>query len=126
MDEIIDSPELSESAKPIGAQQLHEFNVELEKYKTGKASVDRRIISAENWWKLRNQMEAEKQTAGKEGFQCKSGWMHNVIVSKHADSMEAFPEPIILPREERDKDEAQRLTSIIPLYTTVRHEREQI
>ena len=114
MDEIIDSPELSESANPIGAQQLHEFNVELAKYKAGKASVDRRIISAENWWKLRNQMEAEKQTAGKEGFQCKSGWMHNVIVSKHADSMEAFPEPIILPREERDKDEAQRLTSIIP------------
>ena len=43
-----------------------------------------------------------------------SGWLHNVIVSKHADAMAAFPEPIILPREQEDKAEAAVLSAIIP------------
>ena len=43
-----------------------------------------------------------------------SGWLHNVIVSKHADAMEAYPEPNILPREQGDRPEAQILSDIIP------------
>lgn len=48
------------------------------------------------------------------GFKSVSGWLHNVIVSKHADAMESFPEPNVLPREAGDKEEAQRLSDIIP------------
>ena len=43
-----------------------------------------------------------------------SGWLHNVIVSKHADAMAAFPQPRILPREQEDKAEAAVLSAIIP------------
>ena len=43
-----------------------------------------------------------------------SGWLHNVIVSKHADAIEAYPEPNILPREESDRAEAKVLSAIIP------------
>jgi len=38
-----------------------------------------------------------------------------VIVSKHADAMEAYPEPIILPREPDDRQEAWVLAKIIPV-----------
>ena len=100
---------------PIGSQQLKELTQILQKYKSGKAVTERRIIASENWWKLRNAVEEQKDTdLVTKGFASKSGWLHNVIVSKHADAMEAFPEPNILPREEGDRGEARMLSAIIP------------
>ena len=100
---------------PVNAQTLTELTRILQKYKAGKASIERRTVAAENWWKLRNQAEERKKTEGIGGFQAVSGWLHNVIVSKHADAIEAFPEPSILPREEGDKAEAGILSKIIPV-----------
>ena len=99
----------------VNAQTLTELTRTLQKYKAGKASIERRTVAAENWWKLRNQAEERKKTEGIGGFQAVSGWLHNVIVSKHADAIEAFPEPSILPREEGDKAEAGILSKIIPV-----------
>ena len=99
----------------VNAQTLTELTRILQKYKAGKASIERRTVAAENWWKLRNQAEERKKTEGIGGFQAVSGWLHNVIVSKHADAIEAFPEPSILPREEGDKTEAGILSKIIPV-----------
>ena len=103
------------TAMPVNAQTLTELTRILQKYKAGKASIERRTVAAENWWKLRNQAEERKKTEGICGFQAVSGWLHNVIVSKHADAVEAFPEPSILPREEGDKAEAGILSKIIPV-----------
>ena len=103
-------------AQAIGAEQLQEFTKILEEYKAGKVQTEQRILASENWWKLRNSIEERKDSkaAGDEGFKAVSGWLHNVIVSKHADAMKAFPEPNILPREASDKGEAAMLSSIIP------------
>ena len=100
----------------IGPEQLKELTTTLHKYKAGKANTERRIIAAENWWKLRNSTEEQKDTniGMDQGFTAKSGWLHNVVVSKHADAMEAFPEPNILPREAEDRNEARMLSSILP------------
>lgn len=103
------------TAMPVNAQTLTELTRILQKYKAGKTSIERRTVAAENWWKLRNQAEERKKTEGIGGFQAVSGWLHNVIVSKHADAIEAFPEPSILPREEGDKAEAGILSKIIPV-----------
>lgn len=103
------------TVKAIGIEQLRTFTEALQKYKAGKASVERRTINAENWWKLRNQTEREKDAKGLSGFNAKSGWLHNVIVSKHADMMEAYPEPLILPREMNDREEAAMLGKILPV-----------
>ena len=100
---------------PVDEGRLQEFTATLQRYKAGKASVERRAIAAENWWKLRNSAEERKVSQGTGGFQAVSGWLHNVIVSKHADAMEAYPEPIILPREPEDRQEAARLKKIIPV-----------
>ena len=104
------------TAQPIGPEQLRKFTQILQKYKTGKSQTENRIVASENWWKLRNTTEEQKQTnVGKDGgFTSRSGWLHNVIVSKHADAMESYPEPNILPREEGDKAEATMLSAIVP------------
>ena len=109
-------PEATATVAPIGSEQLKELTLILQKYKKGKAQTEQRIVASENWWKLRNTTEEQKTTnIGKDGgFKSVSGWLHNVIVSKHADAMEAYPEPNILPREEGDRGEARKLSAIVP------------
>lgn len=103
------------SELPVGAAQVKKFMEVLRRYKAGKTQTENRIISSENWWKLRNtsQQKAEGLTKG-EGFTSQSGWLHNVIVSKHADALEAYPEPNILPREPADVAQAKMLSAIVP------------
>ena len=114
MDEVINRDE--RQTAPVGREQLVKWRGVLQKYKSGKARLERRVVAAENWWKLRNEYEESKESRGNpEDFHCKSGWLHNVIVSKHADAMEAYPEANILPREPGDRQEAIMLSSIIPV-----------
>ena len=112
------APEAMSAAgvQPIGQEQLKKFTQVLQKYKSGKVQTENRIVASENWWKLRNTIEEKKNTGiGSDGgFTSVSGWLHNVLVSKHADAMEAYPEPNILPREEMDKGEARKLSAIVP------------
>ena len=102
-------------ALPVDEKRLAEFTRVLQKYKAGKASIERRTVAAENWWKLRNSAEERKSHDTGDGFQAVSGWLHNVIVSKHADAMDAYPEPNILPREPDDRAEARILSKILPV-----------
>lgn len=111
------SPELEAMAAPvIGAEQLRKLNLILKDYMSGKTVTEARIKSSEDWWKLRNsaQEESESKSLGINGFKSRSGWLHNIIVSKHADAMDAYPEPNLLPREQDDKPEANILSAIIP------------
>lgn len=107
--------EITRQTLPVDSIRLQELTRILQKYKSGKSSIERRTVAAENWWKLRNQTEEKKTTDGLGGFQAVSGWLHNVIVSKHADAMEAYPEPCILPREAGDRQEAGVLSKIVPV-----------
>lgn len=102
--------------KPIGKEQLKKFTKILREYKAGKVHTENRIIAAEQWWKLRNTAQEQKKTeiGADGGFTSVSAWLHNVVTSKHADAIEQYPEPNILPREEGDKVEAQMLSAIVP------------
>ena len=110
------APTPAPMVQKIGPEQLRVFTKTLEEYKAGKVQTEQRILASENWWKLRNSIEEQKDSkaAGDEGFKAVSGWLHNVIVSKHADAMKAFPEPNILAREQGDRGEAMMLSAIIP------------
>lgn len=101
-------------ALAIGSEQLKVFTKELQKYKAGKSAVERRILSSEQWWKLRNAAEEVRDDSKGDSFHSVSGWLHNVITSKHADAMAAYPTPNILPREKNDREEARILSSILP------------
>ena len=107
---------MAPTVQSIGPEQIKVWMRELQKYKTGRAQTETRILASEQWWKLRNTVEEQKVTQiGKDGgFTSVSGWLHNVIVSKHADAVEAYPEPNILPREDMDQAEAENLSAIIP------------
>ena len=107
----------------IGAEQVKVFMRVLEEYKSGKVHTEQRILESEKWWKLRNSVVEQQNTnIGKDGgYTSVSGWLHNVIVSKHADAMDSFPEPNILPREEGDKGEARMLSSIVPCILEQNH-----
>lgn len=116
------APETMQAAQKIGRQQIIELTKIYAEYKAGKAHLDSRIIASENWWRLRNEVEEDKASdVPQQGFRSKSGWLHNVIVSKHADAMDAYPEPNILPREQGDQQEARMLSSIIPCVLEQNH-----
>ncbi len=102
----------NEQKLPVEENRLREFVRTLRGYSAGLRPTRQRIIASENWWKLRN--AREEQAAGDGGCASVSGWLHNVIVSKHADMMDGYPEPVILPREQEDVPEARALSAILP------------
>lgn len=99
-------------AQVVGKEQVQEAYQTLLKYKEGKANLERRIIDNEQWYKLRHW---ECMRDPKKDIQPTSAWLFNCIANKHADAMDNFPTPNILPREEGDKGEAEMLTSIVPV-----------
>ena len=99
--------------QPIGAEQIHEAQNILQRYKKGKANLEKRIIENEQWYKLRHWecMRKSKQNP----VEPYSAWLFNAIANKHADAMDNFPAPNILPRESSDRAEAKQLSSIVPV-----------
>ena len=100
-------------AQVIGREQIHQAQLTLQKYKEGKANLEQRIVENEQWYKLRHWECMRKEKTGQ--VEPSSGWLFNSIANKHADAMDNFPTPNILPREEGDKGEAEMLTSIVPV-----------
>jgi hypothetical protein len=96
----------------IGREQVQKANQILKKYKEGKANLEKKIIENEQWYKLRHW---ECMRDKEQDVQPTSAWLFNCIANKHADAMDNFPAPNILPREEGDKGEAEMLTSIVPV-----------
>ena len=100
-------------ARRIGGAEVRKAESLLQKYKQGKANLERRIIDNEQWWKLRHgERTRDKQSTDPEPV---SAWLFNSIANKHADAMDNFPEPNILPREEGDRKDAEMLSSILPV-----------
>ena len=100
-------------AQPIGQEQLRQANLTLQKYKEGKANLEQRVIDNEEWYRLRHWecMRGKK----KQQVEPVSAWLLNAIANKHADAMDNYPAPNILPREKDDVEEARRLSDIVPV-----------
>ena len=101
----------------IGAEQVRQAAEVLRKYRLGKQNLDRRIIDNEQFWKLRHweQMEKGGEGGNPQDVRPASGWLVNCILSKHADAMDSYPEPTVLPREPGDRKEAEVLTRVLPV-----------
>ena len=100
-------------AQPIGQEQLRQANLTLQKYKEGKANLEQRVIDNEEWYRLRHWecLRGKK----KQQVEPVSAWLLNAIANKHADAMDNYPAPNILPRERDDVEEARRLSDIVPV-----------
>ena len=102
------------STKKITEKSIMQASTILQTYKRGKTNLENRHIANEQWWKLR-QWEMINQNAPEDSNKPASGWLFNCIISKHADYDEAYPTFNCLPREEGDKEEAAKLSSILPV-----------
>lgn len=98
---------------PIGAEEVHTARATLNRYKEGKANLERRVVENAQWYKLRHWQCMRGH--GKTEVEPTSGWLFNAIASKHADVMDNFPSPNVLPREEGDRAEAKLLSEILPV-----------
>lgn len=101
----------------IGREEVRKAADILKKYKQGKANLEKRIIDNEQFWKMRHWEQMAKNGEGGNGEdpQPTSGWLVNCILSKHADAMDCYPEPTVLPREAGDREEATKLSRILPV-----------
>lgn len=102
------------TTKPIGKEQVREALQLLEQYKAGKASLEKRIVDNEQWWKGRH-WEQMREKLDSTSPQPSSAWLFNSIINKHAEAMDNYPTVNVLPREQSDTVTAQALTSVLPV-----------
>ena len=102
-----------ESTPVIGTPQVREAMETLRRYRNGKAALERRIIENEEFWRMRHWAHIPEK--GTTALKTRSAWLVNVLLSKHADAMDAFPEPSCLPRAADDEAEAEALSAVIPV-----------
>ncbi|MBQ7247123.1 MAG: hypothetical protein IJS22_03415 [Lachnospiraceae bacterium] len=100
-------------AAPIGKEAVLKASQILLRYKQDKANLDNRIVENERWYRLRHWSVMEQ--TNKDQVEPTSAWLFNSLANKHADMMDNYPSPNVLPREEGDKAEAKKLTSILPV-----------
>lgn len=104
--------EIMENTLPIGTEQVQKAWETLQRYRSGKANLEKRVVENHQWYKMRHWQCMRKTDSAVEPV---SGWLFNAIVGKHADAMDNFPSPNVLPREESDKEQAKQLSAILPV-----------
>lgn len=99
----------------IGEEDVREAMQTLLDYKRGKAHLEQRIIDNEQWFKLRHWEQIRGHQAKPGELESTSAWLFNSIINRHADAMDSYPKPNVLPREQSDQQEATTLSSILPV-----------
>ena len=134
------SPEMAAMllTRPENAPIITDKDVErgidlLTKYKDGKSNLESRIVNDELWWELRHWEvigQSKAKRVDRSGKEVKStppqpkptsAWLFNTIQNKHADAMDNYPEPVVLPREESDEQSAKMLSQILPVVQEYNH-----
>ena len=84
----------------------------LRRYKEGKARLEQKIIANEEFWKLR---QWNYMNDGKDDFKPATAWLWSCIQSRYSDAMDSYPTCNFQPRQQDDKAEAKKLSSIVPV-----------
>ena len=95
----------------VGIPEIKKAYKLLLSYKEGKRSLDKRITENEEWYKLR----CAGYKSDEDEIKQSSAWLFNSIKNNHADAMDSYPEPNVLPREKGDEAEAKLFSSILPV-----------
>ena len=96
----------------IGSEEVRRASEILRKYKKGKARLEEKIIANEEFWKLR---QWNYMNDGTKDFKPATAWLWSCIQSRYSDAMDSYPTCNFLPRQQDDKLEAQKLSSIVPI-----------
>ena len=100
---------------PIGEKEVEEAYTLLRKYQQGKVNLESRVSNAEEWWKNNHWDRFSADSSNENDPRPTSAWLFNSILNKHADFMDNFPVPAILPREESDEETAKLLSDVVPV-----------
>lgn len=109
---MIEQSKVREGERMIDQSKVREGESILQEYKDGKTALEKRVIANEQWYKMRHWEQIRRK--GK-GPQTASAWLFNSLANKHADAMDNYPQANLLPREERDKQDAEQLSKIVPV-----------
>lgn len=105
--------------KRIGREEIARAIEILASYKQGKANLEERVVQDELWWELRHweaiRRGKKENNPEYRGPEPSSAWLFNSILNKHADAMDNYPEPVVLPRERSDEESARVLSSVLPV-----------
>lgn len=96
----------------IGQDEIRGAMETLRKYKDGKARLESRIVENEKWYRMRH-WDAIGRPEGQPAPT--SAWLFNSLANKHADMMDNYPAPNVLPRERGDEADAESLSAILPV-----------
>ena len=96
----------------IGAEEVRKASGILRKYKEGKARLEQKIIANEEFWKLR---QWNYMNDGVDDFKPATAWLWSCIQSRYSDAMDSYPTCNFQPRQQDDKPEAKKLSSIVPV-----------
>ena len=107
---------------PVDEDRISEFLTIFDKYKAGKAVLERTLQDNEKWYRLRHWDAQQQEAAAQKGKKAKrkevepaSAWLFNSLANKHADLMDNFPMPNVKPRDQDDQEDAEMLTEILPV-----------
>ena len=84
----------------------------LQKYKEGKQQLEKKIIANEEFWKLR---QWNYMNDGNDDFKPATAWLWSCIQSRYSDAMDSYPTCNFQPRQADDKQEATKLSAIVPI-----------
>ena len=105
---------MAERPQLINQKAIEKAAQTLKDYKDGKKNFEARIVEEEQWWKLRH-WDVIGKGENTDRPQPTSAWLLNSLTGKHADMMDNYPEPNVLPRERSDEKSAKILSSILPV-----------
>ena len=109
--------EIKAKVTGITEEDIRSARETLKIYKEGKQNLENRVVENEQWYKMRHweYIRRNDKKDYKTNPEPASAWLFNVIMNKHADCMDSYPEPCVLPRAENDKGDAEKLSAILPV-----------
>lgn len=114
---MIDIAQQSEQARQMVPDKITDKEVLgainiLRKYKAGKARLEQKIVTNEQWWKLRQWQYIDN---GEKEYSPATAWLWKMIQSRYSDIMDSYPTCNMKARQQDDKDEAKMLSDIVPV-----------
>ena len=104
----------------IGPNEVRKAYQTLLDYKKNKAELEERLTNHEKFWRMAHwdvltDSQGEVSEKKSKRIKPKSAWLVNTILNKHADAMDNYPEPNVLPRSKDDENTAKVLSEIVPV-----------
>lgn len=104
--------ELKQMPPKIGMEQIRKATEILQKYQEGKANLENKIINDEQYWKMR---QWDRNYNKGDDYKPATAWLWSCIQSRYSDAMDSYPTCNFLARQQDDKEEAKKLSAIVPV-----------